>query len=129
MMNAKYVYWGATALVALFMMASGIMYFVAEAPAAAFERLGFPDYFRVELGIAKIVGAIALLVPLPRAPKEWTYAGFTITFVSAFIAHVAAGDPVSAVAPPVIALVLLMISYAAYRRHCLDEAGTAAPAA
>lgn len=113
-MNSKYLYWGATGLLALFMAFSSVWYFVGEGPAASFERLGFPDYFRIELGIAKMAGAIALVSPVPRVVKEWTYAGFAITFVSAFIAHTAAGDPVSALVPPVLAFALLVTSYVTY---------------
>jgi uncharacterized membrane protein len=113
----KYLYWGTTLLLALMMVASGIMYFVSEAAAQTFAELGFPDYFRVELGIAKIVGAVALVVPLPRAVKEWTYAGFTISFVSAVIAHAAAGDPVSAMAAPIGAFGLLVASYVSYHQY------------
>lgn len=116
-MNSKYFYWGATGLLALFMAFSSVLYFVAEAPATTFEQLGFPDYFRIELGIAKMAGAVALVTPVPRAVKEWTYAGFTISFFSAFIAHIAVGDPLSAVVPPVIAFALLMASYVTYHRH------------
>ncbi len=119
-MNSKYVYWGSTGLVALFMLVSGVMYFVAEAPAETFEQLGFPDYFRVQLGIAKLVGGVALLVPLPRWLKEWTYAGFAITFVSAFTAHLAAGDPASSLIAPVVALTLLLVSHRSYHRYVLD---------
>jgi len=116
-MNSKYAYWGSTGLVASFMLASGILYFVAEGPAATFEQLGFPGYFRIELGVAKILGAIALVAPLPRWMKEWTYAGFTITFVSAATAHLAAGDPISAALPPVFALLVLLASYGTYHRY------------
>lgn len=116
-MNSKYLYWGATLLVAVFMLFSGVMYFVSDAPAATFERLGFPDYFRIQLGIAKLVGGLALVVPLPRWMKEWTYAGFTIDFVSALVAHVVVGDPVSSMVMPVVSLVLLWTSYGAYRQY------------
>jgi hypothetical protein len=95
------------------------MYFVADGPAASFDRLGFPDYFRVQLGIAKIVGGMALLAPLPRWLKEWTYAGFAIDFVSALIAHLAVGDPLTATGLPLFALTLLLISYVYYHRHVL----------
>ena len=48
----------------------------------AFVRLGFPDYFRIELGIAKIVGSIVLLVPvLPKSIRQFAYFGFALTFI------------------------------------------------
>lgn len=45
-----------------------------------FHHLGFPDYFRILLGVAKILATPTLLVPLvPATLREWAYAGFTIT--------------------------------------------------
>ena len=60
--------------------------------AEAFTHLGFPAYFRVELSWAKFLGVVLLLAPLPAWLKEWAYAGFAITLVSALIAHFAVGD-------------------------------------
>lgn len=120
-MDSKYVYWGTTGLVALFVLSTGVMYFAAEAPAESFQRLGFPDYFRIQLGIAKLVGGVALLAPLPRWIKEWTYAGFTIDFGSAFIAHFVSGDPFSALVMPIFGLVLLIVSYVSYRQYYLGS--------
>jgi hypothetical protein len=60
--------------------------------AAAFTHLGFPDYFRVELSWAKLVGVLLLLAPVPARLKEWAYVGFAIDLGSAVIAHVAVGD-------------------------------------
>jgi hypothetical protein len=125
-MNSKYLYWGATILIALFAAFSGAMYFIAEAPAQTIERLGYPDYFRILLGIGKIAGAVALLAPLPRSLKEWTYAAFTIDFVMAFISHLVMGDPVSSLVMPVVAFALLMTSYAAYHQYVLVEEEAAA---
>ena len=59
---------------------------------AAFTHLGFPAYFRVELSWAKLAGVVALLAPLPARVKEWAYAGFAITLLSALIAHFSVGD-------------------------------------
>lgn len=119
-MNSKSLYWGSTLLVATFVLFSGVMYFVADAPAATFERLGFPDYFRIQLGIAKLVGGVVLLVPLPRWMKEWTYAGFTIDFGSAFIAHLVVADPVTTMILPVVGFFLLMASYVSYHQYYLE---------
>ena len=60
--------------------------------AEAFTQLGFPDYFRVELAWAKLLGVVLLLAPVPARLKEWAYAGFAITLGSALIAHFAVGD-------------------------------------
>ena len=60
--------------------------------AEAFAHLGFPDYFRVELSLAKLLGVVLLLAPVPARLKEWAYAGFAITLGSALIAHLAVGD-------------------------------------
>lgn len=60
--------------------------------AEAFTRLGFPDYFRVELAWAKLLGIVLLLAPVPARLREWAYAGFAITLGSALIAHVSIGE-------------------------------------
>ena len=59
---------------------------------AAFMHLGFPDYFRLELAFAKLLGVVLLLAPVPAWLKEWAYAGFAITLGSALIAHLSVGD-------------------------------------
>jgi hypothetical protein len=60
--------------------------------AEAFTRLGFPGYFGVELALAKLLGVVLLLAPVPARLKEWAYAGFAITLGSALIAHLSVGD-------------------------------------
>jgi uncharacterized membrane protein YphA (DoxX/SURF4 family) len=114
MKTVKIFYWILTAIVALTMAFSCYSYLTKPEMAAAFHHLGFPDYFRVELAIAKLIGAILLLVPVPARLKEWTYAGFTLVFVSAFIAHTASGDPVANRVMPLVFLVILEGSYFFY---------------
>ena len=111
MKTTKITYWAATAIVSLMMTYSGYMYLTSPEIAQAFHHLGFPDYFRVELAIAKLIGAVLLLAPVGARIKEWVYAGFGITFISAFIAHTASGDPISFRAMTVIFLLLLVGSY------------------
>ena len=60
--------------------------------AEAFNHLGFPPYFRVELAWAKLLGVVLLLAPVPARLKEWAYAGFAINLGSAIIAHLAVSD-------------------------------------
>lgn len=116
MKTVKISYWITTAIVSLMMLYSGYAYVTQPAIAQGFHHLGFPDYFRIELAIAKVLGAVILLTPLSGRIKEWAYAGFAITFVSAFIAHTASGDPAANRMMPVVFLVLLIVSYLTYHR-------------
>ncbi|MDB5146431.1 MAG: hypothetical protein JWQ57_451 [Mucilaginibacter sp.] len=114
MKTTKIFYWVLTAIVALMMAFSCYSYLTKPEMAAAFRHLGFPDYFRVELAIAKLIGAIVLLVPIASRLKEWAYAGFTIVFVSAIIAHTVSGDPVANRVMPLVFLGILGGSYFLY---------------
>jgi putative copper export protein len=107
----KITYWVTTAIVAIMMTYSAYAYLTQPAIAQAFIHLGFPSYFRVELAVAKLIGAILILTPLSSRVKEWAYAGFAFTFISAFIAHTASGDPVSVRTMPVVFLAVLAVSY------------------
>jgi hypothetical protein len=84
-------------------------------PEGAFVHLGFPEYFKIELTIAKILGVLALLIPaVPFKLKEFAYFGFAITLISASIAHFGRGDTglsVLIVVDPLVFLGLLTISY------------------
>ena len=85
-------------------------------PEGAFVHLGFPPYFKVELTIAKILGVLALLIPaVPFKVKEFAYAGFAITLLSAAIAHFGRGDArnlsVLYVIDPLVFFLLLAVSY------------------
>ncbi|MBL7953159.1 MAG: DoxX family protein [Flavobacteriales bacterium] len=111
MKRTNIIYWVVTALLALQTALAGIMYFTNPEVATGFGHLGFPDYFRQELGIAKLVAAVVIILPMvPLRVKEWAYAGLGITFLSAFIAH-SAVDGASTGIAPLISLVLLVVSY------------------
>lgn len=117
-MKAKIAYGTVTGLFSLMMLGSSFAY-LSGAPqmVEAFRHLGYPDYFRVMLGVAKIVGGLALVLPYtPRVAREWAYAGFGFTLVAAAVSHVASGDPAGTMAGPVVALVLLTASYRLRRR-------------
>jgi len=113
----KITYWATTVIVAIMMVYSAYAYLTQDAMLQAFRHLGYPDYFRVELAIGKLVGAVLLIAPVSARIKEWVYAGFIITFVSAFIAHSASGDPVNYRVMPVIFLALLITSYITYHKR------------
>jgi hypothetical protein len=86
-------FWISTVLFCLQMSFTAYAQLKLPQVAAAFAHMGFPPYFRVELSWAKFAGVIVLLIPtIPARAKEWAYAGFAITLVSALIAHLAVGD-------------------------------------
>lgn len=99
-----------TGLFSAMMAFSAFAYLTQPMMAQAFTHLGFPPYFRVELAIAKVLGIAALLAPVPPRVKEWAYAGFGITLISAVVAHSSTDGPATAIAP-VVAFVLLAASY------------------
>lgn len=116
MKKLKITYWITTGIFSAMMLFSATMYFTSPDMAQTFEHLGFPDYFRIELGIAKIIGVLLLLSPVKGRLKEWVYAGFTINMISAGIAHIASGDPISVVLTPLVLLVVLAVSYGAFQK-------------
>ncbi len=111
MKRTNIIYWVVTALVALQAALAGVMYFTSAEVVTGFVHLGFPDYFRQELGIAKLLAAVLIILPMvPLRLKEWAYAGLAITFLSAFIAHSAVDGASSGIAP-LFSLALLAVSY------------------
>lgn len=120
MKKLNILYWLTTGIFSAIMLFSGIMYFVSPDMVQTFEHLGFPDYFRIELGIAKIIGVVLLLAPITRRFKEWVYAGFSFNMISAAIAHASIGDPLSAILTPIALFGVLAVSYAS--RYKLNQA-------
>lgn len=111
-MKAKRIgYWVSTGLLSLMMLFAGFSYLLSQEAIDGFRKIGFPDFFRIELGLAKIIGAAALLIPFPEKIKEWAYAGFGITFISACITHISIKDPIGNILSPVIAFAFLTVSY------------------
>ena len=110
------VYWIVTALFCLQMGFTAYAQLRLPQVAEAFTHLGFPGYFRVELSWAKLVGVALMLAPVPARLKEWAYAGFAITIISALIAHFSVGDGPEAWSWAAGAAVLWVVSYFSWRR-------------
>ena len=85
-------YWVTTALLVLELVLGGV-WDVLQAPQvrSVIDRLGYPRYFLVILGVWKLLGAIALLIPRFPRLKEWTYAGVVFNFTGAIASHLASG--------------------------------------
>ena len=106
-----------TGLFAVLIAISGVLYLVGpRAIVAAIHDLGYPDYFRQMLGVAKLLGAAALIAPRMPTLREWAYAGFTFDLLAAIASHALSGDPIAHAAPAVLALALLAVSWSLRRR-------------
>ncbi len=105
-------YWVTTILFAGMMAMSGGMY-LTHSPEVAkgFAHLGYPPYFANLLGVAKLLGACALLAPRFVILKEWAYSGFAITLISAAVSHLASGDGLGHAVGPLIGLAIMAVSY------------------
>jgi putative oxidoreductase len=123
MKKQRILFWVSTGVFSAFMLFSAYNYLAVEGMKAAFTEIGFPDYFRVELGIAKLLGAIVLLLPgIPKLAKQFAYAGFAINLASAYILHASLGDSLATFAPLVFVTLLLGASYYSYTRLKTDTA-------
>jgi uncharacterized membrane protein YphA (DoxX/SURF4 family) len=108
----KIIYWIATIWLALGMFSTGIVQLLKpEEEVAKITHLGFPVYFLTILGVWKILGTAAVLIPgFPRL-KEWVYAGFFFAMSGAAISHVAVGDSINETIPSLLLLILTVISW------------------
>ncbi|HKO91598.1 MAG TPA: DoxX family protein [Polyangiaceae bacterium] len=113
MKTTKIGYWAATGLVALGFAVGGLADLSQSADVrAGLEHLGYPMYLAVLLGVWKVLGAVAIVVPrLPRL-KEWAYAGMFFDLSGAFFSHASVGDPAPQLIAPVVLLGLLVASWA-----------------
>ncbi|HEY9049866.1 MAG TPA: DoxX family protein [Ohtaekwangia sp.] len=111
------LYWLLTGAISFFMLFSA---YYSGTHAAEFNAMGFPNYFRIELTVAKVIGAFILLFPqVPVRIKEWIYVAFGVVLISACIAKFMNGYPMIGVLEPIIVLGL-MITSASYLRR-LDQ--------
>lgn len=106
----KIIYLSATGLLTVLMLFSaGMEFFNNEEMTEEFVKLKFPPYLIYPLGIAKILGLIAIWTKKSNTLKEWAYAGFFFNFLLAISAHINIGD--GKAAPAFAAITLLLVSY------------------
>ena len=108
----RIVYWISTAWMALGMLSTGLVQlFKVPSGIQPILNLGYPEYFLTILGVWKILGVIALLIPKLPLVKEWVYAGFFFTMAGAIFSHLLAGNSLQEIAPPLLLLVLTVVSW------------------
>ena len=108
----KIIYWIATIWLSLGMASTGIVQLLkVEEEVESMNRLGYPIYFLTIIGVWKILGVIAVLVPKFALVKEWAYAGFFFSMTGAIASHIAVNDPIGELFPPLLLLVLTVVSW------------------
>jgi hypothetical protein len=109
----KIIYWVTTALLSFGMLASGLQQlWRTKEMDEMITHLGYPLYFMTILGIWKILGVIAIIVPGFKLVKEWAYAGFFFAMSGALLSHLACGDHgVKVIAGPVMQCIFIILSW------------------
>lgn len=108
----KIIYWIATIWLSLGMLSTGIVQLIKmEEEVEVINALGFPVYLLTILGVWKILGTVAILLPKFPLLKEWAYAGFFFAMSGAVISHLMVGDEIITLFGPILLLVLTIISW------------------
>ena len=109
----KIIYWIATIWLALGMVSTAIVQLIKmkEEVDKTSVMLGYPTYFLTLIGIWKLLGVIAILIPKYPIAKEWAYAGFFFLMSGAIFSHIAVGDEAVALFGPSLLLVLIIVSW------------------
>ena len=112
----KIIYWIATVWLCLGMLSTAIIQIFrlqtfGPGSAGNMTHLGYPSYILPLLGIWKVLGVIAFLIPKYPLLKEWAYAGIFFTVTGALYSHVSSGDTFSSMVPALLYLLLIAVSW------------------
>ena len=121
MKKTKIIYWIFTGLVVALLGVGSVFDAIAAPEAVAYVvRLGYPAYLVPFLGVAKLLGIMAILIPGYPRVKEWAYAGLMIDLIGALYSHIARGDAPGNWLPVFVPILLVAGSYRYY--HQLQKA-------
>lgn len=108
----KIIYWIATVWLSLGMVSTGIVQLIhMPEELTKMSALGYQKYFLTIIGIWKLLGVIAVLIPKYPLLKEWAYAGFFFLMTGAIFSHFAMGDNAIEYIGPTLLLVLTIVSW------------------
>lgn len=115
--GTKITYWVATILIFLFEGVMPALTGNSQLAKDGIHHLGYPDYFRVMLTVFKVIGALALILPFVKGRyKEWAYAGFGITMISACVSQWSIDGFSGQALFPLIVFAILATSYIMYQK-------------
>jgi hypothetical protein len=106
------IYWIFTLWLALGMTSTGIVQLLRmDEEVAKMIKLGYPIYILTIIGTWKMLGVVAVLIPRFPLLKEWAYAGFFFAMSGAAISHIAVGNSMGEIFPPLLLLALTIVSW------------------
>lgn len=115
MKTTKIIYWVTTSIICLF--ASMAIFMNSDMAIDGTKKLGIPRWLGLEVSIGQLIGLVLLIVPMvPARIKEWAYVGFGIMYLTAFIAHIAVGDPINNSIMAIVFFGLLLLSYTSFHK-------------
>ena len=105
------LYWISTIIICCFLALSSYSYFFSQSTIDGLKELGFPDFFRIQLAILKVIALFVLIIPkVPLMVKDWAYAGVGLFLITAMVAHIAHKDSTMILILLVILMVVLAMS-------------------
>lgn len=108
----KIIYWIATIWLSLGMVSTAVVQLIpVKEEVDMMAHLGYPPYFLTIIGVWKILGVIAVLLPRLPLLKEWAYAGFFFTMSGAIISHLVMGDAAMDFFGPTLLILLTLVSW------------------
>src|SRR5690554_2953394 len=108
----RIIYWIVTFWLGLGMISTGVVQIMhMEAEVEMMNQLGYPAYFLTIIGVWKLLGVVAVLVPKFPLVKEWAYAGFFFLMTGAIFTHIAVGDKLVEYFGASLLLVLTILSW------------------
>jgi DoxX-like family len=118
MKRTNSIFWIITILFSAFMLFSAIPEIRLTAEAKLFmNHLGYPDYFNPFIGVLKILGVIAILVPGYPRITEWAYAGFFFDLTGATYSQIATDGFLPQIGFMLIVYIFWLVSYIYFHKR------------
>ena len=117
MKKDKIIFWISTTLIFVFEGVLTALFSQKPESKMMMVHLGYPAYFGITLDIFKVLGSIALMIPvLPKRLIELAYAGFVFDFIFAAVSNTAVDGFGAGTIFPVVTMAVLAVSYIYYNK-------------
>ena len=117
MQKHKIIFWITTIIIFLFEGLMPALTSQSELAKEGIRHLGYPSYFGVMLTVFKVLGSLALIIPIvPARVKEWAYFGFALDFIAAFVSLLAVDGFSGMAVLPLVFMGILILSYLSYHK-------------